>query len=103
MLKIFEFHEKKLYHKGVKMVQHDSSHDLLAMWADAVVNAQRAKNKKKCAIKNCCISVREAIKLHPFGTSAKQTRHVCQSDATLLPHKILSSNCIIPVVLYFIA
>ena len=35
--------------------------------------AQLAKNGKNSAIRNCYISLRGAIKLHPFGTSAKQS------------------------------
>ena len=33
-----------------------------------------AKTRKNSAIRNCCISARGAIKLHPFVTSAEQTK-----------------------------
>ena len=36
--------------------------------------AQEAKNVKNSAIRNCCISAREEIRLHPFGTSAERIK-----------------------------
>ena len=51
-----------------------------------------AKNGKIVHQENCCISAREAIKLHTFGTSG----------AVLLPLKYLSSNHIISTLFYWV-
>ena len=60
------------------------------------------------AIRNCCISVKGAIKLYNFCTSAEQSeaqvpsevRHVHQRGAILLPFKHFSSNCFISTLFY---
>ena len=44
-----------------------------------MVNTHGDLRMKNSAISNCCISAREAIKLHPFGMHAKGVQFYCLS------------------------
>ena len=45
-------------------------HSMLYFNSLYIVHSELKKNT--CAIRNCCIRARGAIKLHPFGTSAER-------------------------------
>ena len=63
---------------------------------------KNVKSYMYVTLRNCWISARGAIKLHPFGTSAGG-RVLQRRVAISLPFKHLSSNCIISTLFYCLA
>jgi len=57
---------------------------------------------KKCAIKNCWISARGAIKLHHFDTTAEQIKaHVPKGCNFIAPQALFHYPAIVLLVLYY--
>ena len=62
--------------------------------ANTVVGLTVGKKWKNIAIRNCWISVRGAIKLHPYGTSAEQIEACILEWCNFIPPQALSISII---------